>query len=416
MQAQEGRLFSPLAFTKSYAMAAAAILTVTVVPVLMGYFIRGKIIPEHKNPANRFLHIIHSPVLKLAMRWRIMTLILASLLMLTTLYPLSRIGSEFMPPLDKGDILYMPTVFPGISITKAKELLQQTDKILKTFPEVRHVFGKVGRAETATDPAPLSMIETTVRLKPKEEWPNPDKTTQELMDEMDKAIRFPGLANAWTMPIKTRIDMLSTGIKTPIGIKVSGPDLVVLQTISEDIEQAMKTIPETLSAFGDRSVGGYYLDFDIKRDKASRYGLTVGDVQDVIQSAIGGMNITETVEGLERYPVNLRYPRELRDNLESLRRVLIPAPTGAQIPLVQVADLQLRRGRRPLRAKTPVPTRGSMWIVRHPILAVLSPKRKKHWQTGFLFRQVIPSSGRASSNIWNVQRRGCALWYQSHYY
>ena len=359
MQSQEGRLFSPLAFTKSYAMAAAAILTVTVVPVLMGYFIRGKIIPEHKNPANRFLHIIHSPVLKLAMRWRIMTLILASLLMLTTLYTLSRIGSEFMPPLDEGDILYMPTVFPGISITKAKELLQQTDKILKTFPEVRHVFGKVGQAETATDPAPLSMIETTVRLKPEEAWPNPDRTTQELMDEMDKAIHFPGLANAWTMPIITRIDMLSTGIKTPIGIKVSGPDLVVLQTISEDIEQAMKTIPETLSAFGDRSVGGYYLDFDIKRDEAARYGLTVGDVQDVIQSAFGGMNVTETVEGLERYPVNLRYPRELRDNLESLRRVLIPAPTGVQIPLVQVADLHLRRGLPSIKSEN---ARPNAWI------------------------------------------------------
>ncbi len=359
MEAQEGRLFSPLAFTKSYAMAAAAILTVTVVPVLMGYFIRGKIIPEQKNPTNRFLHYIHSPVLKLAMRWRKVTLLLAISVMVTTLYPLSRIGSEFMPPLDEGDILYMPTVFPGISITKAKELLQQTDKILKTFPEVHHVFGKVGRAETATDPAPLSMMETTVRLKPKKVWPDPDKTTQELMAEMDKAIRFPGLANAWTMPIKTRIDMLSTGIKTPIGIKVSGPDLVVLQRISEDIEQAMKTIPETLSAFGDRAVGGYYLDFDINRDEAARYGLTIGDVQDVIQSAIGGMNVTETVEGLERYPVNLRYPRELRDNLESLRRVLIPTPTGAQIPLVQVADLQLRRGPPSIKSED---ARPNAWI------------------------------------------------------
>ena len=220
-----------------------------------------------------------------------------------------------MPPLDEGDILYMPTTFPGISITKARELLQQTDKILKTFPEVHHVFGKVGRAETATDAAPLSMIETTVSLKPKVQWPNPDKTTQELMSEMDKAIQFPGVANAWTMPIKTRIDMLSTGIKTPIGIKVSGPDLNVLQNVSQQIELVMKTLPETTSAFGDRAVGGYYLDFDINRKAAARYGLTVGDVQDVVQSAIGGMNITETVEGLERYPVNLRYPRELRDNL-----------------------------------------------------------------------------------------------------
>lgn len=359
MEAQEGRLFSPLAYAKSYAMGAAAILTVTVVPVLMGYFIRGKIIPEHKNPANRFLHLIHSPILRLAMRWRGITLVLAVLLLASTIYPLSKIGSEFMPPLDEGDILYMPSTFPGISITKAKELLQQTDKILKTFPEVQHVFGKIGRADTATDPAPLSMIETTIRLKPKSEWPNPDKTTQELMAEMDKAVKFPGLTNAWTMPIKTRIDMLSTGIKTPVGIKVSGPDLNVLQDLSEQIEQVMKTMPETLSAFGDRAVGGYYLDFDIKREEAARYGLTVGDVQDVIQSAIGGINITETVEGLERYPVNLRYPRELRDNQESLKRMLIPTPTGTQIPLTLVADLTLRRGPPSIKSED---ARPNAWI------------------------------------------------------
>ena len=264
-----------------------------------------------------------------------------------------------MPPLDEGDILYMPTTFPGISITKAKELLQQTDKILKTFPEVQHVFGKVGRAESATDAAPLSMIETTISLKPKEQWPNPDKTTQQLMSEMDKAIQFPGVANAWTMPIKTRIDMLSTGIKTPIGIKVSGPDLNVLQKISLQIELAMKTLPETLSAFGDRAVGGYYIDFDINREAAARYGLTVGDVQDVIQSAIGGMNITETVEGLERYPVNLRYPRELRDNMESLNRVLIPTPTGSQIPLALVSELNLRRGPPVIKSEN---ARPNAWI------------------------------------------------------
>jgi len=344
MQAQEGRLFSPLAYTKSYAMAAAALLTITVVPVLMSYFIRGKVIAEQENPVNRALHALHTPLLKLAMRQRGLTLFIAVLLLISTAYPLAKIGSEFMPPLDEGDILYMPTTFPGISITKAKQVLQQTDKILKTFPEVESVFGKVGRADTATDSAPLSMIETTIRLKPKHEWPDPGKTTQQLMNEMGQAIRFPGLANAWTMPIKTRIDMLSTGIKTPVGIKVSGPDLNELQRLSKAIEQAMKTLPETVSAFGDRAVGGYYLDFDIQRTEAARYGLTVGDVQDVIQSAIGGMNVTETVEGLERYPVNLRYPRELRDNLESLKRVLIPTPSGAQIPLVQVADMELRRG------------------------------------------------------------------------
>lgn len=344
MQAQEGRLFSPLAFTATYAMAASAILAITLVPVMMGYFLRGKIVAEHKNPINRALHAIHRPVLQAAMNWRGVTIVCALLLLGITYYPYSKLGSEFMPPLDEGDILYMPTTFPGISITKAKELLQQTDKILTTFPEVHHVFGKVGRAETATDSAPLAMIETTVRLRPKEEWPDPTKTTKELMNEMDKAIQFPGLANAWTMPIKTRIDMLSTGIKTPIGIKVSGPDLNVLQDVSLDIEQAMKTLPETTSAFGDRAVGGYYLDFDISRESAARYGLTVGAVQDVIKSAIGGMNITETVEGLERYPVNLRYPRGLRDDLESLKRVLIATPTGTQIPLALVAEIQYNRG------------------------------------------------------------------------
>jgi Cu(I)/Ag(I) efflux system membrane protein CusA/SilA len=344
LEAQEGRLFKPLAFTSSYSMAGAAFLAITVVPLLTGYFIRGRILPEAKNPLSRALHTLHAPLLGWLLRWHKTTLVVAVGLLALTYYPVSRLGTEFMPPLDEGDILYMPTTFPGISITKAKELLQQTDKILRTFPEVGTVFGKVGRAETATDPAPLSMIETIARLKPREQWPDPNKTTKDLMKEMDAAIKFPGVANAWTMPIKTRIDMLSTGIKTPIGIKVSGPDLKELQRIAKDIEQAMKTLPETLSAFGDRAVGGYFLDFDIKRAEAARYGLTVGDVQDVIMSAIGGMDVTETVEGLERYPVNLRYPRELRDDPKRLRRVLIPTPNGAQIPLSQVADIELRRG------------------------------------------------------------------------
>jgi len=344
LQAQEGRLFSPLAFTKTYSMAASALLAVTLVPVLMGYFIRGKIPPEAKNPVNRLLHWLHKPVLRYAIRWRWLTLAAALVLLLATAYPLSRLGSEFMPPLDEGDILYMPTTYPGLSITKAKELLQQTDKILYTFPEVMTVFGKVGRAETATDPAPLSMIETTIRLKPREQWPDPGKTMKALVDAMDKAIRFPGVANAWTMPIKTRIDMLSTGIKTPIGVKVSGPDLAVLDRVANEIERALTEMPDTLSAFADKAVGGYFLDFDIDRVEASRYGLTVGDVQDVIQAAIGGMNVTRTVEGLERYPVNLRYPRELRGNPDELRRVLIPTPTGTQVPLGAVAKLTLRRG------------------------------------------------------------------------
>ncbi|MEQ8662979.1 MAG: efflux RND transporter permease subunit, partial [Gammaproteobacteria bacterium] len=344
LQAQEGRLFTPLALTKSWSMAAAAILAVTLVPVLMGCFIRGRVIPEARNPLNRALRAVHAPLLRLLLRWRWLTLFAAVVLTALTWYPACRLGTEFMPPLNEGDILYMPTTWPGISITKARELLQQTDRILRTFPEVRQVFGKVGRAETATDPAPLSMIETTIRLKPRAQWPDPGKSIQALMREMDAAIRFPGLANAWTMPIKTRIDMLSTGIKTPVGIKVSGPDLGVLERIAGDIAQAMTTLPETVSAFGDRAVGGYYLDFDIDRDAAARYGLTVGDVQDVIESAIGGMNVTRTIEGLERYPVNLRYPREYRDNIAALQQVLIATPTGAQIPLSLVSRLELRRG------------------------------------------------------------------------
>lgn len=359
MQAQEGRLFSPLAFTATYAMAASAILAVTLVPVMIGYFVRGKIIAEEKNPINRALHAVHTPLLKLAMKWRTVTITLAIAILALTYYPYSKLGSEFMPPLDEGDVLYMPTMFPGISITKAKEFLQQSDKILKTFPEVESVFGKIGRAETATDAAPLSMVETTIRLKPKEQWPDPTKTTKNLMDEFNAAINFPGVANAWTMPIKTRIDMLSTGIKTPVGIKVSGPDLNVLQKVSKEIEQAMKTLPETTSAFGDRAVGGYYLDFDIDREKAARYGLTVGAVQDVIQSAIGGMNVTETVEGLERYPVNVRYPRDYRSDKETLERVLIPTPTGIQIPMAMVAKIVYRRGAPVIKSEN---ARPNAWI------------------------------------------------------
>ncbi|GMQ99588.1 MAG: CusA/CzcA family heavy metal efflux RND transporter [Zetaproteobacteria bacterium] len=359
LQAQEGRLFSPLAFTKTYAMAGAAILAVTLVPVLMGYFLRGKIPPEGKNPINRALRFIHKPALDKVIQWRWKSLLAAVLLLAATAYPLSRIGSEFMPPLDEGDVFYMPTTFPGISITKAKELMQQTDRILKTFPEVKTVFGKVGRVETATDPAPLSMLETTVQLKPRDEWPDPDKTTKTLMHEMDQAIRFPGVANAWTYPIKTRIDMLSTGIKTPIGIKISGPDLAVLESNVKKIEQVLKTMPDTLSAFGDRTVGGYYFDFNINRDAISRYGLTIADVQDVIQSAIGGINVTQTVEGLERYPVNLRYPRELRDNPEQLGRVLIPTPAGAQIPLSQLATITTRQGPPSIKSEN---ARPNAWI------------------------------------------------------
>jgi len=359
LEAQEGRLFKPLAFTATYAMAASALLAVTLVPVLMGYFIRGKIMPEAKNPVNRILAALHRPALDMTLKGKWISLGLALALLASAAYPLSKLGSEFMPPLDEGDILYMPTTFPGISITKAKEMLQQTDKILKTFPEVKTVFGKVGRAETSTDPAPLAMVETLVQLKPRDAWPDPGKTTRKLINEMDKAIHFPGLANAWTYPIKTRNDMLSTGIKTPIGIKVSGSDLATLQRLTEEIEDALKKLPETLSAFGDRAVGGHYVDFDIKRKEAARYGLTIGDVEDVIQSAIGGMNVTQTVEGLERYPVNLRYPRAYRSSITALKRVLIPTPTGAQIPLTQVADIRLVGGPPSIKSEA---ARPNAWI------------------------------------------------------
>ncbi|MEJ2055301.1 MAG: CusA/CzcA family heavy metal efflux RND transporter, partial [Calditrichaceae bacterium] len=343
LQAQEGRLFKPLAFTKTYSMAAAAILSLTLVPVFMGYFIRGRIMPEEKNPINKFLIKIYRPVINLVLRFKWTTIFIALLILIITVLPLEKIGSEFMPPLNEGDLLYMPTTDPGISITKARELLQQTDKIIKSFPEVEHVFGKIGRAETATDPAPLSMIETTITLKPEDEW-RPGMTMQKLVEELDAAIQFPGLTNAWTMPIKTRIDMLSTGIKTPVGVKIMGPDLKVLSDLGQEIAARIKDVKGTLSVFPDKTVGGNYFDLDINREEAARYGLTVGDVQDVIMSAIGGMNVTHTVEGLERYPVNVRYSRELRDNLAALKRVMIPTPTGTQIPLEYVADVHIKKG------------------------------------------------------------------------
>jgi Cu(I)/Ag(I) efflux system membrane protein CusA/SilA len=343
LEAQEGRLFKPLAFTKTYAMAASALLALTVVPILMGYLIRGKIMPEEKNPINRFLIRIYRPVINLVLRFKWTTIIAALIILLVSIFPVEKIGSEFMPPLNEGDLLYMPTTDPGISITKAKELLQQTDKIIKSFPEVHHVFGKIGRAETATDPAPLSMIETTIMLKPENEW-REGMTVEKLVRELDAAIQFPGLTNAWTMPIKTRIDMLSTGIKTPVGIKLMGADLEVLSDLGQKIAVVVQTVPGTQSVFSDKTVGGNFLDYHIKREEAARYGLTVGDVQDVIMSAIGGMNVTQTVEGLERYPINVRYSRELRDNLNSLQRVLIPTPSGAQIPLSYVADSEIVKG------------------------------------------------------------------------
>ena len=358
LEAQEGRLFRPLAFTKTYAMVGSSLLSVTIVPVLMGYMIRGKIRPEGKNPVNRFLIWIYHPVIKLVLKAKIVVVLLAVAVLVVTYIPWKRIGSEFMPPLNEGDLLYMPTTLPGISITKAKELLQQTDRIIATFPEVHHVFGKIGRAETATDPAPLSMIETTITLKPESEW-REGMTIEKLIDELDKAIQFPGLTNAWTMPIKTRVDMLSTGIKTPVGIKLMGEDLQVLSDLGEEIEAVMRQVPGTLSVYSERVTGGNYLDFHINRREAARFGLTTGDVQDIIMSAIGGMNITQTVEGRERYPVNLRYGSELRDTPEKLRRILVPTPMGVQVPITHLADIRITKGPPVIKSEN---ARKNAWI------------------------------------------------------
>lgn len=479
LEEQSGRLFKPLAYTKTFAMAASSVLAITIIPVLMTFFVREetfspdtgpksrrniwiaavagppalvilagvagfdlpersmlaafamslfavvclvpqKIIREEKNPVNRWLISLFMPIIRKVLVWRRTTVIVSAVILLLTWAPLSQLGSEFMPPLNEGDILYMPTTLPGISITKARELLQQTDKIIQSFPEVRHTLGKIGRADTATDPAPLSMIETTITLRPQVEyeqipvkrffsswpgwlkesltllWPEvkrgkilhewrkkkidrwfsflpgflkapftwiwPEEryvTTQELVDDLNSAIRFPGLTNAWTMPIKTRIDMLSTGIKTPVGIKLMGPDLQVLSDLGAEIEALVREIPGTLSAFSERVTGGNYLDFDIDRSEIARYGLMVGDVQDVIMTAIGGMNVTYTVEGLERYPVNVRYSRELRDDIDRLRRVLVATPTGAQVPLGQLAGFSIRKGPPGIKSEN---ARQTAWI------------------------------------------------------
>jgi Cu(I)/Ag(I) efflux system membrane protein CusA/SilA len=343
LQAQEGRLFAPLAYTKTYAMAAAAGLSITLVPVLMGYFIRGRIVPEHKNPINRLLIWLYRPLIGqiTGHPWRVVAVTI--LLVLIGFWPVNRLGSEFMPDLNEGDLMYMPTTFPGISIGKAQELLQQTDKLIRTVPEVKTVFGKIGRAETATDPAPLTMIETVIQLKPEEEW-REGMTIDDIRAELNQRVQLPGLTNAWVWPIKTRIDMLATGIKTPVGIKIAGPDLNVIQQIGRDIETVLKAVPGTASAFSERVAGGRYVTVDIRREQASRFGLNIDDVQDIVRTAIGGMNVTETVEGLERYPVNLRYPRGTRDSVEKLRNLPVVTPQGKQIPLSAVADIRVEGG------------------------------------------------------------------------
>jgi len=343
LEAQEGRMFSPLAYTKTYAMAAAAALAITLVPVLMGYFIRGKVISERKNPVNRLLISLYQPLLRLVLRFPVITLLLAFAVTAASLYPASKIGSEFMPPLDEGDLMYMPTTYPGVSIGKAREILQQTDKLIRTVPEVNNVFGKVGRAETATDPAPLTMIETFIQLKPRDQWRS-GITTDDLIKELEARVKLPGISNAWVMPIKTRIDMLATGIKTPVGIKIAGPELETIQRIGQQIETILGKVEGTASAYSERVAGGRYIKIDIQRAKAARYGLNISDVQQVISTAIGGTNVTQSVEGLERYPVNLRYPQHYRDTPEKMSLLPLVTPNGQRITLGDVAHIYIEDG------------------------------------------------------------------------
>lgn len=343
LEAQEGRMFSPLAYTKTYAMAASAALAITLVPVLMGYFVRGKVLPEHKNPVNKFLTFLYIPTLKTVLRFPKSTMVAALIVLAIGVWPIDKIGSEFIPPLDEGDLMYMPTTYAGISIGKARELLQQTNKLIKTVPEVETVFGKVGRADTATDPAPLTMIETFIQLKPKEQW-REGMTTQDLIKEFDAVVNLPGLTNAWVMPIKTRIDMLATGIKTPVGIKIGGPDLMEIQKIGQQIESILTDVDGTASVYSERVAGGRYLKVDIDREKAARYGLNIADVQQIVSGAIGGVNVTQSVEGLERYPVNIRYPQSYRSSPESLSLLPVVTPQGKRIALADVADVYIEDG------------------------------------------------------------------------
>jgi Cu(I)/Ag(I) efflux system membrane protein CusA/SilA len=343
LQAQEGKLFAPLAYTKTFAMAAAAGLSITLVPVLMGYFIRGHIVPEARNPVDRVLIAGYRPVIGLILKAPGTVLAIALLLTLTMLWPATRLGSEFMPDLDEGDLLYMPSTFPAVSIGKAQEILQQTDKLIRTVPEVKRVFGKIGRAESATDPAPLTMVETTIQLKPHAEWRD-GMTVEKLKQELNQRVQLPGITNAWVMPIKNRIDMLATGIKTPVGVKVAGPDLNAIQAIGRDIEKVLKQVPGTVSVYSERVFGGRYVTVDIDRKAAARFALNIADVQEVVRTALGGMRVTQTVEGLERYPVNIRYPRDVRDSLEKLRNLPIVTPGGARIPLGEVADIRVDDG------------------------------------------------------------------------
>lgn len=350
LESQEGRLFKPLAFTKTYAMAAASILAVTLVPVLMGYFVRGRIIPERKNPLNRLVIWIYRPFLDAAVAWPWATTLLAIGLVASMAWPLQRIGTEFMPELNEGDFLYMPSLYPGVSIGKAREVLQQSDRLIATVPEVLTVHGKLGRADTATDPAPLTMIETTVQLRPESEW-RPGMTMELIREELDRVVQIPGVTNVWIQPIKNRIDMLATGIKTPVGVKISGEDLSVIEAIGIEIEQAVAGIDGTASAYAERPVGGRFIEINVDRDTAARYMMSVRDVQDVVQTAIGGMQVSESVEGLERFPINLRYPQEWRNSPERLRDLPVVTPSGAHIPLGTLAEILIVDGPAMIRSE-----------------------------------------------------------------
>ena len=351
LESQEGRLFSPLAFTKTFAMAAAALLSVTLVPTLMVIFVRGRIVAEHKNPINRFLIWIYRPVIKAVLRAKVFVILVAIAVLAVTIWPARQLGAEFMPTLNEGTLLYMPTTLPGISVTKAAELMQMQDRIIRSFPEVASVYGKAGRASTATDPAPTEMFETVVNLKPKEEW-RTGLTVDGLIAEMNQALQFPGVSNAWTMPIKARIDMLSTGIRTPIGVKVMGTDLVQIDKLAKQIEQVLKAVPGTSSAYAERSIGGYYLEITPDRNALSRYGLMIQDVQDTIATALGGQTVTTTVEGRQRFTVNMRYPRDLRDNPKAIANdILVPLPAGGAVPLGEVASVEPARGPTTIRTE-----------------------------------------------------------------
>jgi copper/silver efflux system protein len=358
LEAQEGRLFAPLAYTKTYAMVAASLLSITLVPVLIWYLVRGRIRPEIANPVNRVAAAAYRPFLEIALRHPWAVTMAATVLILATLWPASRLGREFMPELDEGDLLYMPTTMPGLSTDAARALLQQTDRLIKTVPEVERVFGKAGRADSATDPAPIEMFETTIMLKPRDQW-RAGMTPEKLKAELDALVKFPGVSNAWVYPIKTRIDMLATGIRTPVGIKIMGPDLATIQQLGQRIESIVKAVPGTTSVYAERTAMGRYVDIDIDRVAAGRYGLNIKDVQDIVGSAVGGMTVSYTVEGLERYPINLRYPQDFRDSLEKLRQLPIVAPTGANVTLQDVARVEIADGPGMIRSEN---ARPSGWV------------------------------------------------------